>query len=238
MSRNLRIYYYAVLGAIGGLIAWRLTDTVGFVNQPNVYVSDLLRGAITGLSIGFLIGLAEALLSQSLVRGLRAAAISGGIGLLAGAIALPLAEFAFLAVGSQLLGRALGWAIFGAVVGLADGATSGSQMWKGALGGFIGGFVGGVLLELALRQFSNGLVGKIAGLMLLGAAVGAFTALILVTLSKAWLEVTTGKLTGSEFILDKFMREDSHAAFIGSNVLKSDIALPDPDIAPQHAQLK
>ena len=238
MSRNLRIYYYAVLGAIGGLIAWRLTDTVGFINRPNVYVSDLLRGAVTGLSIGFLIGLTEVLLSKSFARGLRAAAISGGIGLLAGAVALPLAEFFFLAVDSQTFGRALGWAIFGAVVGLADGALSGSQMWKGALGGFVGGFVGGVLLEFALNQFSNALLGKILGLMMLGAAVGAFTALIMVALSRAWLEVTSGKLKGSEFILDKFMRQESHAAFIGSNVLKSDIALPDPDIAPQHAQLK
>src|SRR5262249_7137298 len=155
--------YYAVLGAIGGLIAWRLTDTVGFINQPNVYVSDLLRGAITGLSIGFLIGLAEVILSKSYQRGLRAAAISGLIGMIAGAAALPLAEFAFLSVGSQTFGRALGWAIFGALVGLADGATTGSQMWKGALGGFLGGFVGGVLLELALNQFSNALLGKIVG---------------------------------------------------------------------------
>ncbi len=238
MSRNLRIYYYTILGALGGLIAWRLTDLMGFVNPANVYVSDLVRGAITGLCIGVLLGLAEVILSRSGVRGLRVALISGVIGLIAGAIALPLAEFAFLAVGNETIGRALGWAIFGALVGLADGLASGSQMWKGALGGFIGGFVGGVLLELALNQFSAGVIGNIMGLMLLGAAVGAFTALVVVALSRAWLEVKSGKLEGTEFILDKFLRPDAHAAIIGNNVLKSDIALPDPDIAPQHAQLK
>lgn len=238
MSRNLRMYYYAVLGAIGGLVAWRLTESLSFLNQPNIYLSDFLRGAVTGLCIGFVIGLVEAILSQSLIRGLRSAAISGGIGLVAGAVALPLAEFVFLTIGGAFIGRVLGWAIFGALVGLADGITGGSQMWKSALGGFVGGTVGGILLELALRQFSNPLLGKIAGLTLLGAAVGAFTALIMVALSRAWLEVTGGKLKGTEFILDKFMRADSHAAVIGNNVLKSDIALPDPDVAPQHARLK
>ena len=53
-----------------------------------------------------------------------------------------------------------------------------------------------------------------------------------------WLEVTTGKLQGTEFILDKFLRAEGPAAIIGSNTLKSDIALPDPLIAPQHALLK
>jgi hypothetical protein len=98
--------------------------------------------------------------------------------------------------------------------------------------------VGGVLLELALGQFDNPLLGKVAGLMLVGASTGAFTSLIVVALSRAWLEVKSGKLIGTEFILDKFLRENAHAAILGSNVMKSDIALPDPDMAPQHARLK
>jgi pSer/pThr/pTyr-binding forkhead associated (FHA) protein len=34
------------------------------------------------------------------------------------------------------------------------------------------------------------------------------------------------------------MRENGPSAFIGSDALKADIVLPDPDIAPQHAMLK
>ena len=45
-------------------------------------------------------------------------------------------------------------------------------------------------------------------------------------------------MIGSEFILDKFLRENAHAAILDSNVMKSDIAIPDPDMAPQHARLK
>lgn len=73
--------------------------------------------------------------------------------------------------------------------------------------------------------------------MLLGASVGALIALIVVLLSRAWLEVASGKLKGTEFILDKFMRERGPNAILGSDALKADIVLPDPDVAPQHALL-
>src|SRR5574341_41883 len=238
MSRNLRMYYYTLLGMAGGLIGAKIIDLIGFLEQPGVYVSDALLGAVLGLCIGFLIGLAEGVLSRSAVRGLRAGLIGGGIGMIAGALALPLGELVFLTIGGALPGRAIGWAIFGALIGLAESVTGRTQMWKGALGGLIGGAVGGTLLEAALSRLDSPLAGKLVGLILLGGAVGAFTALISVALSRAWLKVTTGKLAGSEFILDKFMGEKGPAAVVGSNVLKSDIALPDPDVAPQHFRLK
>ena len=110
-------------------------------------------------------------------------------------------------------------------------------MWKGALGGLLGGLLGGALLEGARRWLGDALLGKAAGLVLLGASVGAFIALIAVLLSTAWLEVRSGKLKGAEFILDKFLNPHGPSAMIGSDALKADIALPDPDVAPQHALL-
>jgi hypothetical protein len=111
-------------------------------------------------------------------------------------------------------------------------------MWKGASGGLLGGIFGGLLLETARRWLQDPSLGKAAGLLLLGASVGAFIALIVYLLSRAWLEVTSGKLKGNEFILDKFLRKEGPSAFIGSDALKADIVLPDPDILPQHALLK
>lgn len=73
---------------------------------------------------------------------------------------------------------------------------------------------------------------------MLGAAVGVFIALIVYILTRAWLKVISGKLKGTEFILDKFLHANGPAAYIGSDALKSDIVLPDPDIAPQHAMIK
>lgn len=237
MSRRMRAYYYAILGAIGGLVGWQVSDFLGLSFTRNIYFSEAVVGGLIGLSVGLLIGATEGLLTRSPVRALRAAIVSGPLGLAAGAIGLPLGEFIFQIAGAETFGRVLGWGLFGLLIGLAEGVTGGTQMWKGALGGFIGGMTGGAFLEGARHWLSDPLAGKAAGLVLLGASVGAFIALIVVLLSRAWLEVTSGKLKGAEFILDKFLKPDGPTAIIGSDALKADIVLPDPDIAPQHAIL-
>ncbi len=238
MSLRMRVYYYAVLGAMGALIGWRISDTLGFIRGVNVYINDLLLGGIIGLCLGLLIGASEGVLARSWYRALRAGALAGGIGLLAGAIGLPIGEFVFQITGGELIGRALGWALFGALIGLSEGITRGTQMWKGAAGGVIGGFVGGAILFILQSIAGVTLLGKMFGLVVLGASVGVFIALIVVLLSRAWIEVASGKLKGTEFILDKYLHEHGPAAIIGSNDFKADIALPDPGIAPQHARLK
>ena len=238
MNRQMRAYYYAVLGAMGGLCGWQVAEVLGLAGGQNVYLSAGLQGGIFGLCTGMFIGFAEGLLTRSVLRALRAGLISGLIGLLAGAVGAVISEVILTLTASQLLGRALSWAAFGLLLGLTQGITGGTQMYKGALGGLIGGAVGGVFLELTRTTLDNPLLGKSLGLVLLGGSVGVFVALIVVLLSRAWLEVKSGKLQGTEFILDKFLPLKGPAAIIGSSVLKADIALTDPQVAPQHAQLK
>ncbi|HLF00771.1 MAG TPA: FHA domain-containing protein [Anaerolineales bacterium] len=237
MSRRMRAYYYAILGAIGGLIGWQMSNLLGLSFTPNLYLNEVVVGALIGLSVGLLIGATEGVVTLSPARAGRASLFSGPLGLAAGAIGLPLSELLFQWFGAEIAGRAMGWGLFGLFIGLAEGVTGGTQLWKGALGGFIGGTVGGALLEAVRGFFGDPLIGKAAGLVLLGALVGAFIALIAVLLSRAWIEVKTGKLKGAEFILDKFMSPSGPSAIIGSDALKADIVLPDPDIAPQHAML-
>jgi hypothetical protein len=233
----MRLYYYAVLGAGGGLVGWQLSDLLGLSFTRFLFLNEMLVGALIGLSVGLLIGITEGAVMFNPLRALRAGLFGGGLGLVAGAVGLPLGELAFQLTGGAAVGRALGWGLFGLLIGAAEGLTGGSQVWKGALGGLIGGLVGGALLEMARGWFGDALLGKATGLVLLGAAIGVCIALITVLLSRAWLEVTSGKLKGSEFILDKFMKPNGPTAVIGSDALKADIALPDPDIAPQHALL-
>jgi hypothetical protein len=237
MNRRMRTYYYAILGAIGGLIGWQSSDLLGLSFITNLYLSEVVVGALIGMVIGLFIGLTEGLLTQNFIQAIKSGSFSALLGLVAGGIGLPLSEFLFQAVGGGPFGRALGWAIFGLLLGLGEGVVGKSQVWKGMLGGLIGGALGGVLLESAHSWMKDPLTGKAAGLVLLGASVGAFISLIVVLLSRAWLEVTSGKLKGTEFILDKFMRAGGPAVAIGSSPLKSEIVLPDPDIAPQHAML-
>jgi hypothetical protein len=226
-----------VVGAIGGLIAWRISDLLGLSFTGSLTANELIMGGLIGLSIGLLIGVAEGLIALDARRMLRTAVVAGPLGLAAGAVGLVLGEAAFQLLGGESAGRVLGWAVFGLLIGLAESATGRTQMWKGALGGLIGGAVGGTLVELTRRGYADPVLGKAAGLVLLGAAVGTFIALITVLLSQAWLEVASGKLKGAEFILDKFLPDGGPSAIIGSDALKADIALPDPDIAPQHAVL-
>jgi hypothetical protein len=237
MNRRMRTYYYAVFGAIGGLIGWQISNLLGLSFVSNIYLSEAVVGALVGLSIGLLIGITEGVLTLNLVQIGKSGLVSGLLGLGAGAIGLPLSEWLFQTVGAGIFGRAVGWGIFGLLIGLAEGFVGRSQIWKGMLGGLIGGALGGVLLEAMQRLFKASMVGKAISLVLLGASAGAFISLIVVLLSRAWLEVKSGKLKGTEFILDKFMRAKGPAIAIGSSPLKSEIVLPDPDIAPQHAML-
>jgi hypothetical protein len=237
MNRRMRTYYFAILGAFGGLVGWQISDLLGLSFVTNIYLSEAVVGALIGLIIGLFIGITEGLLTRNIVQAFRSGIFNALLGMVAGAIGLPLSEFLFQAVGAGVLGRVLGWAIFGLLLGLAEGVVGKSQAWKGMLGGLIGGAFGGFLLESAHNWLSDPLTGKAAGLVLLGASVGAFISLIVVLLSRAWLEITSGKLKGTEFILDKFMKAGVPAVAIGSSPLKSEIVLPDPDIAPQHAML-
>jgi hypothetical protein len=234
----MRLYYYAVLGAMGGLIGWQASNMVGLSFWSNLYLSEVAVGGLIGLSIGALIGLSEGFISRNPLQILKSGSFSGGLGLVGGAIGLPLAEGIFQVLGAEPWSRAVGWALFGLLIGLTFGITSGSQAWKPALGGGIGGLLGGSILEGVRVLFQDPLIGKAIGLTSLGAAIGIFIALVVLLLSRAWLEVTSGKMKGSEFILDKFIKKSGPSAFIGSSPLKSDIVLPDPDVDPQHALLK
>jgi len=237
MSRRMRAYYYAVLGAIGGLVGWQLSNMLGLSFSRSIYLSDVVVGALLGVCLGIPLGAAEELIALSPLRALRAGLYGGLVGLIAGAIGLPIAEAIFQVVGAGGVARGIGWGFFGMLLGLAEGVTGGTQMWKGALGGALGGILGGTMLETVNFWGDDLISGKATGLVLLGAFIGALIALIVVLLSRAWLEVTSGKLKGTTFILDKFLSEGGPTAIIGSSPLKSEIALPDPDVDPQHAML-
>ena len=238
MSRLMRLYYYTILGAAGGLIGWQVSNLVGLSILETVYMSEVVVGGLVGLSIGLLLGLSDAFYSRNALTMIKSALVNGVLGMLGGAVGLPAAEWLFQTLGGEAWSRALGWGGFGLLIGLAVGVTGGSQIWKPALGGMLGGLLGGAALEGARVWLADTLLGKAVGLGLVGAFIGAFIALIVLLLSKAWLEVTSGKMQGNEFILDKFLKTNGPSAYIGSSALKADIVLPDPDVAPQHAMIK
>ena len=237
MSRSMRIYFLGVFGAIGGLIGWQVSNLTGLSFSRNLYLNEVLVGGLIGFCVGLLIGFAGSVSTRNLIQISRSSLVSGLLGLIGGGVGLPLAEFLFQTLGGEPWSRSIGWGFFGLLIGTAAGVTGGTQMWKGALGGAMGGVFGGGLLEAMMARLENPLLGKAVGLILLGAAVGIFIAFIVYLLTTAWFSVESGKLKGSDIILDKFIKADGPSVYIGSNPLKSDIVFPDPDIDPQHALL-
>src|SRR3972149_2963934 len=123
MSRRMRTYYYTVIGAIGGLLAWRVSDLLGLSFTSSLVVSELVVGGLIGLCIGLLIGATEGIVSRSPQRAVRSAVVAGPLGLAAGAVGLLLGEAAFQLLGGEAIGRVIGWGVFGPLIGLAAGAA-------------------------------------------------------------------------------------------------------------------
>jgi hypothetical protein len=237
MNRAMRLYYFGILGGIGGLVGWKISELLGLSFTPNVFLSETVVGGLIGLSIGLFIGLAEGITRNHPWRALQAGGLGALVGFVGGAIGLPIAEGLFLLLGGNIVGSLIGWGLFGLVIGLAVGLKSASQVWKSMLGGALGGVAGGAMLWFIRTRTSNTTLGKALGLVLLGMLTGMFIAFIVWALSRAWLKILNGKMKGSEFVLDKFKKKGFPSILIGSSALKAEIVLPDPDIAPQHAVL-
>ena len=71
MKRQMRTYYYAIFGAIGGLIGWQASNLLGLSIVSNLYLSEAIVGALVGASIGLLIGVTEGVLTRNIVQVLR-----------------------------------------------------------------------------------------------------------------------------------------------------------------------
>ena len=99
MNRRMRTYYYAVLGAIGGLIGWQVSNLLGLSFTSSIYISEAVVGALVGLSIGLLTGITEGLLTLNLVQAAKSGLVSGLLGVGAGAAGLPLSEWLFQSIG-------------------------------------------------------------------------------------------------------------------------------------------
>ena len=47
MSRLMRLFYYGVLGAIGGVLGWQASNLLGLSFTGNLYLNEVLVGALS-----------------------------------------------------------------------------------------------------------------------------------------------------------------------------------------------
>lgn len=220
------IYYNGLFGALGGLLGWLLFGVFGDVNSSDT-IQWLLGGALIGGSIGYLVVSVEAIRDRSLVRFCRLASYGVVLGALGGAAGMWLGDWvnyllvgwigaqrAGLTLAATMAARGIGWLFLGIAVGLSEGiaARSLGKLSYGTLGGAIGGFVGGGLFGLlylqtlqkdAVIQAEAGAWAGAMGLMILGACIGSFSALVQGVFQPASIRVLRGWQEGRDYPLIK-----------------------------------
>ena len=246
MSKLLRIYYYSIFGAMGGLTGWFLKELIASSQSASgpaqFWILLAVSGGVIGACVGAAIHAADGVVSQSSNRAVRDALWGAVFGMCGGAIALPFAEVVFKQTDGGLVGRALGWAIFGSAIGIAETVRGGAEWTKGYVGGCLGGCVGGLLCQSFQQSSVGSLWGEAMGQAFNGLCVGGFIALVTTMLMAAWIEVANGKMAGKVYDLSKYIysiKQTSSEAVIGSDDLKADIyILADQDVALRHAAIK
>jgi Inner membrane component of T3SS, cytoplasmic domain len=239
MALLYRIYFNAVFGALGGLLGWLMLGIFcdQIVAEDNSFTGKLVlsvRGVLVGGAIGYFVVSVEALRDRSLLRFFRLAAYGVLLGILGGAVGHLIGDIVNRSLVGQIgadrqsggvvfgtmLARGLGWTFLGVAIGLSEGiaARSLGKLSYGAIGGAIGGFVGGALFGLAYPLTQGG--GPVAaawlaiGLMILGASIGALSALVQGVFQPASVKVMRGWQEGREYPLDKndnLLGRDEHA---------------------------
>jgi hypothetical protein len=139
----------------------------------------------------------------------------------------------------QMIARMFAWTLAGCAMGLGQGIALRSKrlLAYGFLGGIIGGLIGGLLFDpLDLVIVGSRSVGadwsRLAGFVVIGAAVGAMIGIVELLTRDAWLRMTEGALAGKEFLLFRDVMN------VGASP-KSEIYLfNDPKVAPTHATLR
>src|SRR5437867_107746 len=219
MDLLVRIYFHAVFGGLGGLLGWMLFGIFGDKNSSSPH-QLLLGGAFIGGLIGYLVVSVEAIRDQSLIRFCRAASFGVVLGEAGGAAGIFLGEqvnyflvhqlltASRLRGAGEVLSRGLGWMLLGFAIGLSEGIAGRAlaTLLYGTVGGTIGGFVGGLLFGLlkVVDKGSGGtrhVWGGAVGLVILGACIGAFSALVQGVFQPACLKVLRGWQEGREYPL-------------------------------------
>ena len=226
-----RVYYNAVFGALGGLIGWMLFGVLADRNSPGDS-QTILGGLLIGGFIGYFIVGAEAIRDRSLVRFCRLASYGVVLGSLGGAVGMWIGEQVHYKITQSLLdatmlrrigeivSRGLGWMLLGVAVGLSEGVASRSlgKLSYGSMGGAIGGLAGGIIYGIIkVVSDSSGPLhvwGGAIGLVILGACIGALSALVQGVFLPASVRVLRGWQEGREYALskkDNFLGRDEAA---------------------------
>jgi hypothetical protein len=226
-----RIYFNAVFGGLGGLLAWMVYGIFGS-NSPGEglprFLETVLSGVLVGGIIGYFVVSVEAIRDRSLVRFSRLASYGVLLGAAGGAVGMLIGDWTQLwlsevlsGVAAEMLIRGIGWLFLGLAIGMSEGiaARSLGKFSYGTIGGALGGLVGGCLFGLFYSLAIQANLGTTyfwgaVGLVITGACIGSLSALVQAVFQPASVKVLRGWQEGREYPLDKManlLGRDEHA---------------------------
>ena len=189
---SVKYLYFAAAGAIGGTVGDCLTE-------PLLWNGDSVDLLLMTVRVGSWFAAVSSLMATCILaaegfymrrRVLEARILIGSlsgfaVGMASGALGQ--AIFEIFGYGEPL--RVVCWGISGGLLGLALGMQiTNMRAWRGLLGGLAGGCVGGLAFVLVTQAVGD-LGGRIAGVGLIGGAIGAFLALSERLSLVAWLAI-------------------------------------------------
>ncbi|WP_406696648.1 FHA domain-containing protein [Singulisphaera sp. Ch08] len=197
-------YDLALAGALGAIFGLYLY--VELVRADSVLVRDALAGVAIGGTIGFFLNAAGPFRDGAWIKLSRASTWGALAGAAGGALGLVLGESVIGWFQGGLVGRALSWAVLGLGIGVSQGLAERSRqrLVYGLLGGGLGGLVGGYLFEWLRQSLGhryNNSLGQGLGIVILGAGLGLFLALVEQVLRRAWIQVISGRQEGRVYLL-------------------------------------
>jgi hypothetical protein len=236
-SANLRhAYDLALAGASGAVFGLFLyVELVSAEWVRNVYLRDALAGSAIGGTIGFFLNAAGPLRDGAWLKLARAATWGALAGAAGGAVGLVLGELVIGAFQGGLIGRAASWAVLGLGIGLSQGLADRSlkRLVYGVIGGGLGGLVGGYLFEWLRLGLGNRYdLSQSLGIVILGAGLGLFLALVEQVLRRAWVQVLRGRQEGRSYLLAR------RRSALGLDERAEVGLFGDPAVARRHADIE
>lgn len=234
-----------IAGAIGGLLAWLVTEMLFEDNGTaqsleQIIIEMALFGGVIGGLMGSALGAAEGVITRVAPVALRGGAITLGVGFLGGMVGGGIGQILYSAMGGgtfaismgmQVLARTLALGLVGLFIGLGQGISfrSSKKIINGLIGGMIGGLVGGLLFDLIGSVTMGGGTSRFIAITLMGAAVGAAIGMVDEIRKEAWLKVIAGPMAGKEYILF------NEVTRVGSSPKCDIVIYRDPEVAPFQA---